>query len=156
MLQCPAHLSGVYEHRQTGDVLTLAVIVGPPGPVAVHTPEVCYSSREYTITDERQRVSVKGPHGDHTFWGLPLRANSLDASALRVLYGWSSGTIWEAADHPRFGYSGLPYLYKLQLAVTDQGKDATDFDPALDFVAEFLVQLQPRLVEASRTKAPLR
>jgi len=152
MLQCPAHISRVYEHQQTGDLVTLTVIIGPPGPVSVHTPEICYSSRDYTLDGERRKVSVSNSQGvNHTFWDLPLKANSLDGTPLRVLYGWSSGTFWEAAQYPRFSYGGLPHLYKLQMAVSANSvSTSTGFDPARDFLNSFLPQLQPHLVEGSR------
>src|SRR5262245_47209036 len=35
MLQCPAHVNRTYMHQQTGDVVTVTVIVGPPGPISV-------------------------------------------------------------------------------------------------------------------------
>lgn len=151
VLQCPAHISRVYVHDQTGDVATIAVIVGPPGPVAVHTPEICYSSRDYTITGERKATPLADADGrEHALWDLSLKANDLSAASLRVLYGWSTGTSWEAAQHPRFGYGGLPHLYKLQLAVTAHPDAASEFDPARDFLTNFVAQLQPRLVPATR------
>src|SRR6476620_489551 len=42
LLQWPAHLSRSYINQQTGDVVNLMVIVGPPGPISVHRPEICY------------------------------------------------------------------------------------------------------------------
>ena len=152
-LQCPAHISRVYEHVQTGDSVTLAVILGPPGPTSVHTAEICYSSRDFTITGERRKLIVTDANGDmHTFWELPFKANDLRGAPLRVLYAWSTGTIWEAAQYPRFGYGGLPHLYKLQLAVSaNPASQATDHDPVQDFLVDFLAQLQPRLVKATTT-----
>lgn len=154
VLQCPAHISRVYVHDQTGDVATVAVIVGPHGPVAVHTPEICYSSRDYTITGERKEAKIKATDGhEHAFWELTLNANDLDGGSLRVLYSWSTGTTWEAAERPRFSYGGVRHLYKLQLAVTEHRDAASEFDPAQDFMTNFVAQLQPKLVAAHRSSA---
>jgi hypothetical protein len=152
MLQSPAHIVRVYEHQQTGDSITVMVLLGPPGPIAVHTPEICYSSRDYTVDGERRVYSVKGASGgEHTLWDLALKANNLEGQSLRVLYGWSSGTHWEAARYARFAYGGLPHLYKLQLAIpTSSISKSGDFDPAQDFLANFIPQLQRSLVDASR------
>jgi Protein of unknown function (DUF3485) len=153
VLECPAHISRVYEHRQTGDEVTVGVMLGPPGPISVHTPEICYSSRDFTITGARKRITIEDASGkSHTLWELPLTGNGLDKSAMRVFYGWSTGTAWEAVAHPRFGFGGMPHLYKIQVAVTSRmASQATDFDPAHDFLSNFLVELQPQLVEAQRT-----
>lgn len=152
ILQCPAYITRVYEHQQTGDVVNVAVLLGPPGPISVHTPEVCYSSREFTPDGERHRVTISTTDNRrHVLWHLPLKANNLDASSLRVFYGWSTGSVWGAAEHPRFSYGGLPHLYKLQVAVTDHpASTAIDFDAGQDFLECFLPQLQPQMVEAAR------
>jgi len=151
-LHCPAHIYRVYQHQQTGDTVTIAVIVGPPGPVSVHTPEVCYSSWEYSITGARVKTPVEASSGQkHVLWELALKSNDLHGAPLRVFYGWTTGSTWEAAEHPRFGYGGLPHLYKLQMSVTSQpASQATKFDPAKDFLSHFLPELQPLLVSASR------
>jgi hypothetical protein len=152
ILQCPAYISRVYEHQQTGDVVTVMVIVGPPGPVSVHTPEVCYPSQDYTLGGKRRLVPIKDTQGtNHAFWEVALKGNSLVGEELHVMYGWSRGDIWEAHQHPRFGYGGLTHLYKLQLAVpANQQPKGTDFDPSQDFLVNFLPQLKPFLIESSR------
>jgi hypothetical protein len=153
ILEDPTYFSRAYVHQQTGDEVTVFVLLGNPGPVAVHTPEVCYSSKDYSVSAARQKATVKLDSGEsHDLWDLPMKANNpLRDGALRVYYAWSTGTRWEAAEHPRFSYGGLPHLYKIQMAVHSRpGSQAKDFDPAQDFLANFLPQLQPRLVEASR------
>jgi hypothetical protein len=150
VLQCPAHISRVYENQQTGDVATVAVLLGPPGPISVHTPEICYSSRDFTISGDRRAVKITTPDGtSHSMWELPLKTNSVHANSLRVLYGWSSGSHWAAANYPRFWYGSLTHLYKLQVAVTAaRPNGSNEFDAGRDFLEGFIVQLQPRLVKA--------
>src|SRR5947208_1159232 len=58
ILQCHASVNRQYEHQQTGDVVRVAVLLGPPGPISVHTPEVCYSSREYTAGGDRRKTLI--------------------------------------------------------------------------------------------------
>jgi hypothetical protein len=154
ILQCPAHISRVYEHRQTRDVATVAVLLGPPGPIAVHTPEICYSSRDFQVTGERRKVTIRGAGGEHSFWELPLKTTNVHAESLSVLYGWSTGSLWEAARYPRFGYGGFSHLYKLQVAVTSNpAAKAAAFDAGRDFMDSFVVQLQSRLVQAKTPRA---
>jgi hypothetical protein len=150
VLQCPAHIIRVYEHQQTGDVATVAVLLGPPGPISVHTPEICYSSRDFTISGDRRTVSISANSGaNHAFWELPLKTNNVHATPLRVMYAWSAGTQWEAAKYPRFEFGGLSHLYKLQVAVTKAGPvKSSEFDAGRDFLVGFVDQLQPRLMEA--------
>lgn len=151
MLQYPTCVNRSYVHQQTGDRVRMFVLVGHPGPVSVHTPEVCYSSQDYSIAADRAKVVIEtdGQHS-HEFWELPLKPkHALHHEPLRVFYAWSTGSRWEAAAQPRFGYGGLPHLYKLQIAVeTNAGSKAKDFDPGQDFLRCFLDQLQSRMVEA--------
>src|SRR5262245_32289500 len=38
-----------YVHRSTGSVVTVALICGLPGPVSIHTPDVCYKAGGYEV-----------------------------------------------------------------------------------------------------------
>jgi hypothetical protein len=147
VLQCEGYINHIYVNQQTGDMVTVAVLVGPHGPVAVHTPEICYSSRNYSIAAGREKKTIKTKDGrEHSLWQLALEPQKADLLPQTVLYGWSTGTTWEAAEHPRFSYGGTSHLYKVQLAVTSPAKIA-DYDPAEDFLSSFLSELQPKLVE---------
>lgn len=152
LLQCPSYVSRIYEHEQTGDVVSVAVLLGPPGPISVHTPEICYSSHDYSVFGERRLVTIQDASGkDHSLWEVTMKSNGLEEASQRVLYGWSTGSHWEAAEYPRFGYGGAPYLYKLQLSASLlNGKESVDeSDPTQDFLSQFLVQLSDRLVDSS-------
>ncbi|MEX2176841.1 MAG: exosortase-associated EpsI family protein [Pirellulaceae bacterium] len=149
VLQCPAYISRVYEHEQTGDVISVAVLMGPPGPISVHTPEICYSANDYTLGGERERLDLEDKQGSqHSFWQVNMKSNGADGGKLRVLYGWTTGTQWLAAKHPRYGYGGVPHLYKLQLATASTGQSSDEFDASKDFLANFLVPLRHQLVES--------
>jgi hypothetical protein len=151
MLQCPASISRVYEHGQTGDVVSVAVLLGPPGPISVHTPEICYSSHDYAITKEREKTSLTDAAShEHSLWEVRMKSNRIDGAQLRVLYGWTTGERWLAAEYPRFGYGGVAHLYKLQLASNSSVTDSLeDFDPAKDFLGQFVAQLQGRIVNST-------
>lgn len=118
-LECREYLNASFVNTEIPSLqINGFIILGPPGPVAVHTPEICYSSKDYDITDERERVRVfpKGPQEDE-FWGLTLRSKQVDADILRVYYSWANLGPWTAPDIPRITYGGGSKLYKMQLAV---------------------------------------
>jgi hypothetical protein len=155
LLQCPAHICRTYVNEQTGDNVNVAVIVGPAGPVSVHTPEICYSSEDFQVTSRRAVTQLRDRSGrQHSLWDLKLQANGLHASSLRVLYGWGTGGAWSATDSPRFQHAGKPYLYKIQLAAA--ASEATDeYDPCQDFLEAFLSELSSRLVPQEASSQPL-
>lgn len=156
MLKCSASVNRVYVHTQTGDLISVAVLLGPSGPIAVHTPEICYSGVDFDVSSERQKTNIKDAEGkEHAFWEVTVKAKGPDAYSQRVLYGWSTGTVWEATGKPRFAFGGAPYLYKLQLAAPPAKRtDLEDFDPCEDFLSQFLVQCGSRMVEARSAPPP--
>src|SRR5262249_23209931 len=38
-----------YVNRRTGDAVTLFMICGRPGPISIHTPDVCYGASGYEV-----------------------------------------------------------------------------------------------------------
>jgi hypothetical protein len=155
ILEQPAYLSRVYQHVQTGDTVTVVVLAGQPGPVAVHTPEICYSSRDYSLAGARSTQDVTADDGrKHHLWKLKLDPNQADQLPLEVRYGWTTGRAWEATEQPRYSFGGLSHLYKLQIAaLTRERAGDSEFDPVQDFLTGFLNQLQPHLVECDRAAA---
>lgn len=153
LLQCPAYISRIYEHEQSGNIVSVAVLLGPPGPISVHTPEICYSSHNFQASRERRLTCIQDAKGnDHTFWEVTMTSSGLENATQRVLYAWSTGSHWKAAEYPRFKYGGVSHLYKLQLATAANGKNesAEESDSTDTFLAEFLAQLSEQLV-ASRS-----
>src|SRR5262245_13026212 len=62
-----AELSGsllrYYTHKTTGETLTVLLVCGRPGPVSVHTPDVCFVGSGYALPQPpaRQHVPAGGP-----------------------------------------------------------------------------------------------
>lgn len=136
MLECAGHVQRRYINTSTGHEVNVAVIVGPPGPTAVHTPEICYSSRAYDLQEDRKLVTLdqSSPQSD-TFWTVDFATRNVMASKLRVYYAWSDGGPWQASQSPRFEFAAAPLLYKIQLStdIAPQMDDKTR-DAGLDFL----------------------
>jgi hypothetical protein len=152
LLQSAAQLEGVYVNEQTGESVAVLIVVGPSGPISAHTPEICYGGQDYSMAGERRRITVQDQRGGtHSLWQLHALSQHIHQPDLQVIYGWSAGSAWDATDGPRFAFGGLPLLYKLQLhrAISPRRLDQ-ETDPAQDFLARFLADIQPRLVKSSR------
>jgi len=140
MLQCAGSLHRRYVHTPTGRVVDFAIIAGPPGPTAVHTPEICYSSRVHDLIGERQSVEINSSSGGpHSFWRNDFSTKNPLADNLRVYYAWSPGRAWEASKSPRYKYAADPLLYKIQLASTVRAGTKDDStDSCREFLEAFL------------------
>jgi len=135
MLDCVGYFVREYVNRQTGDSVKAALLLALPEPLTLHTPEVCFSSREYTIAQQRQRVKVHNPNRpDDEFWALTFRSNHLEGDMLR---------------QNRFTFK-QPYLYKIQLAGhMPRGADLQTADICRDFLEDFIPAVKPHLVQPS-------
>lgn len=151
VLQCTAHIARAYQHEPTGDVVSVFVLLGPAGPTAVHTPEICYSAQDYSIPSPPKRTVIKAADGkEHVVWDLAIYPKTVDQAPLRAMYAWSTGGVWEAPEYTRLKYGGLPHLYKIQIAgPLDEGEN-TDWHPCSDFLSGFIAELQPRLTAATQ------
>lgn len=139
-LECVGCVNRRYVNQETGEVVALAVMLGPAGPISVHTPEVCYSSREYRTVQPPQRTKIPdAAGGEASYWATTFESTRLEKSLLRVYHAWSTDGGWTAAEHPRFEYAGQPFLFKLQLAAElPAGTDLTQQDPCGHFLRDFL------------------
>lgn len=149
MLECTGYVNRRYINRSTGKGVNLAIIVGPPGPTSVHTPEICFSSRAYEQQGPRSRLQLEeGAGGNDSFWTLDFTTQNVLADGLRIYYAWSRGINWEASDSPRYKFAAAPYLYKLQLAAplaAEAGVGGTDVGK--EFLQEFLQSAWPQAID---------
>ncbi len=145
MLQCYGYSLQVYQNARTGGRVNVAVLFGPRGPIAVHTPEVCYSGVGLTPSGPSTREVVNIDGNENTLWRVNLRSERDSKPKLEAYYAWSEGGIWQAAEYPRFWLTGK--LYKIQLAceATQPGQTPV----ALQFLDQFLPVLQPLLDNAA-------
>jgi hypothetical protein len=156
LLQASGSTLRNYRNQSTGDAVTVALIVGPAGPMSVHHPEVCYSSRDFNTLAPAKRFHVVGAV-DAEFWGMTLEHAGLDGGKLSVAYGWNDGRGWAAPQQPRIQFGGAPLLYKLQLAAPLGGNERFDkSDPCRMFLRDFLPALDAVLLRASPAQNALR
>ncbi len=162
ILQCQGYINRTYVNQQSGEAVHVAVLLGPHGPISVHTPEVCYSSRDYAIERERKKVVLDGA-GDDTadaFWRLELQRSELDSRRLYVYFAWGTGGDWVASKYPRWEFRMQPYLYKIQMAYSpaddvsfadaadeteesdDQDEASNSKDPGRRFLESFVPELK--------------
>ncbi|WP_197525291.1 exosortase-associated EpsI family protein [Pseudobythopirellula maris] len=139
MLQCADYVNNAYMNSRTGEVVRVALIVGPSGPTAVHTPEICYSSRAYEIIEEAQRNEFAVDGVKHAFWGVRFKSSSPGGAGLKVYYAWTADQAWRASEAPRYEYAGAPYLWKIQIAgAMGAADDSPSNDPCRRFIEDLL------------------
>jgi hypothetical protein len=129
-----------YLNRQTGIGVTVFMVCGRPGPVCIHTPDVCYKAGGYEILSQ-EKLPMPSDLGVGEFWTAKLRkSNSTEDSRLRIFWSWSDGHEWSIPESPRLTFARRPVLFKLYLI--RELSDETEL-PANDPCLELLRQLLP-------------
>lgn len=154
MLRCAGYVARQYVNEKTGESVSLGIVFGPPGPISEHTPEVCFSTREYTKLGARQRIALPTPANAaeaDEFWGVDFRKNGIASANVRVYWGWSSGGAWSAPEKPKRAFAGSRHLYKIQLSTTVLSGVRGVMPSAPDdscgrFLEEFLPVSRPHIV----------
>lgn len=117
ILHCNSYESRLYRNRESGEQIRLTLLMGPPDRMAAHTPEICYSTREFQLRETRQRVVLQtSAAAENAFWRVTFDATSLEGGILCVYYAWGIGDRWCAPDDARFAFPGHKYLFKLQVS----------------------------------------
>jgi hypothetical protein len=133
------HINRTYANEKTGWVISIAVLYGLKGPIAVHTPEVCYSSRDFALLAPKSAYTIPIPN-EGTLWRQEFQSQRVGAEHMMVYHGWSDGGPWMAAKNPRFLRTET--LTKIQVAAfgADQEKD-----PIPEFLEQFIPSLRSAL-----------
>jgi hypothetical protein len=140
LLRCYGSIVRVYRNEQSGATVNVAVLYGPRGPIAVHTPEVCYSSVGTEQVGPTRREEILVGSERHRFWEVQFSRDGDPKPSLNVWYSWSDGGNWKDSDYPRIWLT--ENLYKIQVA-GPLGMDGQR--PVAEFLEVFLAQLQPHI-----------
>lgn len=117
MLRCEGNVVGSYVEESTGHQVSMVFLVGPTGPLAVHTPEVCYGSNNFSVVENRAQKIITDVDGtDHEFSVITFKENRAGNRLLRVYYAWNYDGNWRSPAHPRTSFAGRPMLHKIQIA----------------------------------------
>jgi hypothetical protein len=138
-LRCTGNVFRVYAHQPTGKRVTVVFMVGPAGPLVIHTPAVCYRSSNYRHQQYRKRKQIVDRDGnEHEFSVTTFRENNAGDRLLRVYYSWNHRGQWKAPAGARTAFAGVSMLYKIQVAT----HDIADVDAGETFLRDALPQLQ--------------
>jgi len=145
------HLSRKYTNRLTGQTVQVLLLCGRPGPMAVHTPDICYQSSGYAIVGRQEQCHCQQKAtGAAEFCTARFRKQEVAPQTLRIFWAWNNGGAWTAPDNPRWAFARSGLLYKLYLIRgMSRTDEPLDEDPSLDFLQVLLPELQRCLSPAS-------
>ena len=130
--------------------ISILLVCGRPGPIAAHTPEVCYGGAGYEATREpvEVRVDPNAANPTDTFFASTFAMpNAPDRVPLRLFWAWNGARTWEVSTNPRLGFAHYPCLYKLYIIRETFRTDGPEGDDCiLDFSRSFLPVLRKILL----------
>lgn len=140
-----------YVHRPTGSAVLVSLVWGRRGPVAIHTPDMCYVASGYQMTETPAKYVSDGQAGGASAEFFVTRFRKLRPDGeenLRVFWAWNAGEGWKIADNPRIAFARHPILYKLYLIrALNADEEAPREDPCVQFMRVFLPELRKALSE---------
>ena len=139
-----------YVNRRDGAVVTLLIVCGHPGPISVHTPEVCYRGAGYDLLGRRFRRTIAPEGGDAPaeFWEIRLtKRGAVAPQDLGILYAWSADGDWRAPDRDaRLTFAASPFLYKMYVVrELTPALESRQADPVPGFLGALLPGLRKSL-----------
>jgi hypothetical protein len=134
-----------YQNKKTGDVISIALVCGRPGPVSIHTPDVCYGASGYKVGKVIE-YTVKGA-GDTvnapTFYSADMsKVTASELTQQRLFWTWRSQKRWQVTEDPRVHFAGQPVLFKFYIARDLTAPVPVDQDPIVEFLRQLLPELE--------------
>lgn len=138
-----------YERTGQAGACVAILMCGRSGPLAVHTPEVCYPGAGYQMHGSARRLTLPLPGGALAeLWTARFRREEAGSGPLlQLFWSWSAEGSWQAPRWPRWTFAGRPFLYKLYVLreLADSGEAVALQDPAVDFLTALLPVLEQTL-----------
>ncbi len=140
-----------YENVRNGHVVTLLVVCGRPGPISVHTPDVCFTGAGYKMGGAIVPCNVQyGMQGkEAVFHAVQMNSDeSAFQSGIRVLWTWGAGGNWQTPSSPRYTFAKYPSLFKMYVIRSKTEEEVRpEDDPSLAFLRLMLPEVDTALFD---------
>jgi hypothetical protein len=135
-----------YVHRKTGTAVSLFLVCGRPGPVSIHTPEVCYGASGFLVGSKKPYEADES--GDKLWLADAIRTSATEETRLRLFWAWNGGSTWTASEDARLQFVHSPVLHKLYVVREMSSlSESNRSEPCEDFIRVLLPALRKTLFE---------
>jgi hypothetical protein len=151
--------AGMLERRYSsrdGREVSVMLLVGPPGPLSVHLPEICYRGLGFRTKQSIAERELNVSGGVARFRVAEMEnANAATPQNLRVYHSWNDGGGWVVPAMPRIAFARSSFLIKLYVTAS-----AAEFlpsgvqDPCEEFIAQCLPEIDRVLLPERSPSEP--
>lgn len=136
-----------FSNVKTGKNVTVFLACGRPGPVSVHTPEVCYAGNGFEVERPAKFTSSRPAlTGQSFFTSRLVRKRSSEQNAQRIFWAWNTGASWQVSDNPRLAFASTPVLFKMYVIRELTGStENLDNDPCIELLDALAPIMQKEL-----------
>jgi len=142
-----------YTHRFTRNQIQVFLACGRPGPVSLHTPDICYAGAGYRMEGTQSKTTVKGNGSSppaEFFTATFQKPNPTNPVKIKIYWSWSTNGAWQAPAYPRLTFARHPALYKLYVISprTTSEEASEEEETSKIFIKKLLLHLQKSLFSA--------
>jgi len=120
-----------YRNRLSGDLVTVLLLCGPPGPISVHPPTACYKARGYRLVDEPRRVTFVDDNKSHEVLAAEFsNPAGFAEDRVGITWCWTADGHWTTPQNPRFEFADEAALLKLYIT-WDRGGDSRSLEASI-------------------------
>jgi len=134
--------------NNVGNRFTVVIVCGRPGPVSVHSPEVCYSGTGSIVSPAEDRtIEFPEPSTNADFKVIRVESSEQRVFPTRteVYWSWNAHGQWETPPSPRMKFARYPYLYKLYVIRNVERGEENEDNPGPAFLKVLLPELEKAL-----------
>jgi hypothetical protein len=142
--ECRGSASLAYVNSETGEQVSLLLVIGSTAPLIGRTPEACCDGTRFEVlgAPQTETISSAGNASDR-FHQVTFRSRSDSSEIHRLYLAWHRAQgAWEAPQNPRLSLGAEPVLFQLQLT-TRLAAQTSDAAATPDAARHFLDDLLP-------------
>jgi len=147
-----------YQHRITGQKLSLIILFGPSTEMYVHSPENCYPAAGYQKLSGPATRPIRSGGASWPFHELVYtKGEGGQAERQEVYCTWRYSEVWTPGLTTQKGFERIPGMFKVQVGrgIKDREMDLLDVgNPCQDFLARLMPDLERRIVEGRARSRP--
>jgi hypothetical protein len=151
------YVGRLFVNSKTKNRVQVFLVCGRPGPISVHTPDICFEGAGYRMTAPPEKFALANLTPNETnlppseFWQTTFVKNGLETQErVRVFWSWNADGRWQAPENPRPTFARSKALFKLYVINELARPGLTpEKDPGVDLMKKFLPELKKCLFPES-------